>query len=103
VGRVGGAPRLEWFRPRVLLLFEHMFLKATKRETFRYRVRAWLSWTDDILGDGFESWSVHPHRRPRRWHRERRPGAISARPQHCISPVRGAAFAPIKNERTAIR
>jgi hypothetical protein len=65
-----------------------------------HRLRAWLNRFDDILadhpddahepqGDPFS----HPHRRPLRWERARRPGAVAARPAHCISPVRATADA----------
>jgi hypothetical protein len=63
-------------------------------QSSRKRLRTWLSWTEDILGDALDdaqghtdSFHTHPHRRPLRWDRARRPGAISARPAHCISPV----------------
>ena len=59
------------------------------------RLRTWLRWTEDILGDpldeaqsDFDNFIDHPHRRPLRWARERRPGAVCAPPAHCISPVR---------------
>src|ERR1700690_2138321 len=29
----------------------------------------------------------HPHRRPLRWERERRPGSVPHPPMHCLSPV----------------
>jgi hypothetical protein len=62
------------------------------------RLRTWLRWTEDILGDppddthdSNDSIHLHPHRRPLRWDRARRPGTVEARPAHCISPLRGGA------------
>ena len=52
------------------------------------RLRAWLSRFEDILGDSPTPEAPHPHRRPLRWERSRRAGAVPARPAHCISPVR---------------
>ncbi len=59
------------------------------------RLRTWLSWTEDVLGDPPDdaqrdptNFHTHPHRRPLRWERGRRPGAVAPRPAHCISPVR---------------
>jgi hypothetical protein len=63
------------------------------------RVRAWLNRAEellsrvDVLGDPPAAAPPHPHRKPLRWHRDRRPGAVAARPAHCISPVRGSADA----------
>jgi hypothetical protein len=64
------------------------------------RLRAWLRWTEDILGDPpdgaqRDEYDVHrhPHRRPLRWQRDRRPGAVAAPAAHCISPVRQRAEA----------
>jgi hypothetical protein len=61
------------------------------------RLRAWLNGAGDILGDpdealdqSHEDFLTHPHRRELRWERARRPGAVPARPSHCISPVRSA-------------
>jgi hypothetical protein len=72
-----------------------MFQSSSKR------VRAWLSRfedvVDDVLGDppvdaprttNRSTWSAHPHRRPLRSHRRRRPGSVAAAPAVCISPVR---------------
>jgi hypothetical protein len=60
-----------------------------------HRLRAWLSRFDDVLGDHPDDAHEpqddpfsHPHRRPLRWERTRRAGAVAARPAHCISPVR---------------
>jgi hypothetical protein len=61
-----------------------MFQSSSKR------LRAWLRWTEDILGDPPEDVQPHPHRRELRWDRERRGGSVPARPAHCISPVRPA-------------
>jgi hypothetical protein len=51
------------------------------------RLRAWLSLVDDVLADPPAD-APHPHRRPLRLERERRPGSVPARTAHCISPVR---------------
>jgi len=63
-----------------------------------HRLRAWLSLADDILGDppedahdGQDDPLSHPQRRPLRWARTRRSGAVAARSAHCISPVRATA------------
>jgi hypothetical protein len=56
-------------------------------------LRAWLSRAEDILGDPPVAAPPHPHRRPLRWDRQRRLGAVAARPAHCISPVRAAPVA----------
>jgi hypothetical protein len=59
------------------------------------RLRAWLSIAQDVLGDPTADAAPHPadaaphpHRRPLRWRPARRPGTVSPRPPHCISPVR---------------
>jgi len=52
------------------------------------RLRALLDLVDDFLGDPEDVAPLHPHRVPLRWERERRPGAVPARPAHCMSPVR---------------
>jgi hypothetical protein len=62
------------------------------------RLRAWLELADDLLGDPAQPASAHdaqlhshhPHRRPLRWQRERRPGAVPAAPAYCLCPVRPA-------------
>jgi hypothetical protein len=54
------------------------------------RLRAWLSLVDDVLGDPPVD-VPHPHRRPLRLERERRPGSVPARPAHCVSPLRTAS------------
>ena len=55
------------------------------------RWRAWIERFEDILGDPPDVAPPHPHRRPLRWERTRRHGAVPERPAHCISPVvRGA-------------
>jgi hypothetical protein len=61
------------------------------------RLRAWLSLVDDVLGDPPVQ-APHPHRRPLRLERQRRPGSVPARPAHCISPVR-AAPEPARREQ----
>jgi hypothetical protein len=65
------------------------------------RLRTWLRWTEDILGDPPDdargdphNFLSHPHRHPLRWGRARRAGAVAARPAHCISPVRAGAGGP---------
>jgi len=72
--------------------YEHMFQSSSNR------LRAWLSRAEDILGDSPEDAHdllddpfSHPHRRPLRWERTRRAGAVAPRPAQCISPVRAAA------------
>jgi hypothetical protein len=57
-------------------------------QSSKARLRALLDRFDDILGDPVDTAPPHPHRTPLRWERERRPGAVPARPAHCISPVR---------------
>jgi hypothetical protein len=47
-----------------------------------------LSLLDDVLADPFDEASPHPHRRPLRWQRERRPGSIEKPSMQCTSPVR---------------
>jgi hypothetical protein len=74
-----------------------MFQSSSKR------LRAWMSRFedvfDDVLGDppvdarrptnaNRSTWSAHPHRRPLRSHRRRRPGSVAPAPAVCISPVR---------------
>lgn len=60
-------------------------------------MRAWLELTEDLLGDPPAAAQTdtddlhihaHPHRRPLRWERARRPGTVPAAPAHCLSPVR---------------
>jgi hypothetical protein len=58
------------------------------------RLRAWLRWTEDILGDPLDdaqrsndNFVSHPHRRALRWEHSRRAGTVPARPAYCISPV----------------
>ncbi len=53
------------------------------------RIRALLTLLDDVLGDPELPAAPHPHRRPVRIERERRPGTVAARPTHCLSPVPG--------------
>jgi hypothetical protein len=73
------------------------------------RLRAWLSRFEDVLGDppadartnhNRSTWSTHPHRKPLRWDRQRRPGSVASKPAVCISPVR-AAREPGGRERVA--
>ncbi|HEY2769260.1 MAG TPA: hypothetical protein VGI87_01765 [Solirubrobacteraceae bacterium] len=67
-------------------------------QSSKKRLRTWLSWAEDVLADPSDvaqspsdNFHTHPHRRPLRWDRPRRPGTVAARPAHCISPVpRGA-------------
>jgi hypothetical protein len=56
------------------------------------RLRAWLTLAEDFLGDSqpAPAFDPHPHRRPLRFERARRPGSVPARPAHCVSPVRAA-------------
>jgi hypothetical protein len=58
------------------------------------RLRAWLKRVDDVLedvlGDPPAAAQPHPHRRPLRWERTRRAGSVSARPAHCLSPIRAS-------------
>jgi hypothetical protein len=61
------------------------------------RLRAWLSFVEDILGDPPVA-APHPHRRPLRLERERRPGSVPARPAHCLSPVRGSSERPRREQ-----
>ncbi len=56
------------------------------------RYRALLSFFEDVLGDPAPV-EAHPHRRPLRWERDRRPGMVASRPAHCLSPVRSEATA----------
>jgi hypothetical protein len=53
------------------------------------RLRRLLSLLDDVLGDPpAEVINHHPHRRTLRWQPARRAGTVSARPAHCLSPIR---------------
>jgi hypothetical protein len=61
------------------------------------RLRTFMRWAVDVLGDPEDdalaphhNFISHPHRRPLRWERDRRPGTVAARPAHCISPVRAS-------------
>jgi hypothetical protein len=65
-------------------------------QSSRRRLRALLSLAEDVLGDPLEPEMPHPHRRPLRFHHERRPGSVPPRPAHCLSPVR----APSARERS---
>jgi hypothetical protein len=71
-----------------------MFQSSSKR------LRAWLKWTEDILGDPPEDARPHPHRRELRWERTRRGGSVAARPAHCISPVRPSSGTPGRDRAT---
>jgi hypothetical protein len=60
------------------------------------RLRAWLDLVDDMLVGDEEPvdarlevppWEAHPHRRPLRWQRARRPGSVPPAPAHCLCPV----------------
>ena len=68
-----------------------MFQAFKNRPDKENRLRGWLRWTEDILGDPQDDVLLHPHRRELRWERSRRPGAVPPRPAHCISPVRTQA------------
>jgi hypothetical protein len=64
------------------------------------RLRTWLRWAEDVLGDSpddahgdHDDYLSHPHRRPLRWERERRAGTVAAHPAYCISPVRASTAA----------
>jgi len=62
---------------------EHMFQLTPER------LQRLLDLVDDVLaGDPPEEADNHPHRQPLSWQPVRRAGAISARPAHCLSPVR---------------
>jgi hypothetical protein len=53
------------------------------------RLNRLLQLVDDVLaGDPPEEAETHPHRQQLSWQPVRRAGAISARPAHCLSPVR---------------
>jgi hypothetical protein len=65
-------------------LIEHMFQSSINR------LRALLTLADDLLGDPPAPES-HPHRRPVRIVRARRPGSVAPRAMHCLSPVRPAS------------
>ena len=41
---------------------------------------------------------THPHRRPLRWERARRPGSFPHPPMHCLSPVRRSRAARARGE-----
>jgi hypothetical protein len=63
-------------------------------QSSKTRLRTWLSWAEDVLADppdeaqgDADNFHTHPHRRPLRWQRPRRPGAVAPRPAHCVSPV----------------
>jgi hypothetical protein len=71
------------------------------------RLRVWLQRLDDVLDDILgdpppdapaapplpESPVAHPHRQALRWKRARRGGSVSARPGHCLSPIRAGPWA----------
>jgi hypothetical protein len=63
------------------------------------RIRAFLSTFDDVLGDP-QPQAAHPHRRPLKWDRQRRPGMVASRPAHCLCPVRSERIAAVL-EQTA--
>jgi hypothetical protein len=70
------------------------------------RMRSWLELADAALGDPpveaphhpENLHHDHPHRRPLKWDRARRPGQVPAAPAHCLSPVRHPA-APRQTSR----
>jgi len=66
-------------------------------QSYSKRLCAWLEVVDDMLaGDEPPAdapleaplWAAHPHRRPLRSQRARRPGRGPAAPAHCLCPVR---------------
>ena len=57
-------------------------------------MRALLDLVDGVLADPADEAPVHPHRRPVALRIERRVGIVSARPMHCLSPVRPPASSP---------
>jgi hypothetical protein len=67
-------------------------------QSSKKRLRAWLDVVDEMLvGDPPvdahaepPGWATHPHRRPLRSQRTRRPGSIPEAPAHCLCPVRPA-------------
>jgi hypothetical protein len=71
------------------------------------RLRAWLEAPEDVLGASpapvqpasVELYLTHPHRRPLRWDRERRPGMVPAKPAHCLSPVRSSGTGRERHRR----
>jgi len=56
-------------------------------QSSKKQLRALMDRFEDVLGDPPQA-APHPHRMPLRWEHARRPGAVPARPAHCISPVR---------------
>jgi hypothetical protein len=54
----------------------------------KQRIRALMTLLDDVLGDPEAPAAPHPHRRPVRIDRVRRPGSVAPRPAHCLSPIR---------------
>jgi hypothetical protein len=69
-----------------------MFQSSSKR------LRALLSLAEDILGDPAPE-ALHPHRRPLRIERERRPGSVPPPAAHCLSPVRQPTLYDVRRER----
>ena len=83
-------------------------------QSSKERLLTWLSRFDDILGEhpdetrrlderpgtGHERPAHHPHRRPLRWERDRRPGSVPARPAYCITPLRAAPGAVPRQAHT---
>jgi hypothetical protein len=74
------------------------------------RLRAVLELADDLLGDPYDEpqpptaqlhTAAHPHRRPLRWERSRRPGSVPAKPAHCLSPVRSGQSRTDARERVS--
>jgi hypothetical protein len=61
------------------------------------RFRALLTLADDVLGDPETPSAPHPHRRPVRIERQRRPGSVPPRAAHCLSPV------PVRTARAETR
>jgi len=54
------------------------------------RIRALLGRAEEAAIEISAAVPPHPHRRPLRFERTRRAGAVPARPAHCISPVRAS-------------
>jgi hypothetical protein len=71
-----------------------MFHSSTKR------LRAWLKWTEDILGDEPVDARPHPHRRQLRWDRPRRAGSVPPRLTDCVSPIRSATGPAARDRAT---
>lgn len=60
-------------------------------QSTKKRMRALLELVDEALAAPEQAPAPHPHRRPARVRIERRTGSVTARPMHCVSPVRPPA------------